>query len=98
MTKPLDFAKALFVRRMTDCFIDVEWVNGHPFGNKGPGTVNLSEPIHEKSAERLIEATENLARRIAHISKRKRSKIRCSELQLLTSELKLTVFEFQETE
>lgn len=95
--KPLDFAKALFERRMTDAFIDVEWVTAHPFGNNGPGTAKLSEPIHEKSAARLIEATENIARQIIHVAKRKRCKIRCSELQILTSELKLTVFEFQET-
>jgi hypothetical protein len=91
--RPLEFATALFTRRMTDCFIDVEFVES-PL-NKGPETVSLSEPLHAETAGRLIEAVENLAKQIAHVAKRKRCKIRCTKLTLSSSELKLTVFEFQ---
>jgi len=96
--KPLEFGEALFVRRMTDGFLDVEFVDAHPFGNEGPGTVVMDEPLHDNSAARLIEAVENLARRIIHVADNKRLKVRCTRLKITASQLKLTVFEFKETE
>jgi hypothetical protein len=54
--------------------------------------------MHAQTPERLIESVENLARRIIHTAKGKRAKVRCTEPKLLTTEIQLTVFEFQETE
>lgn len=77
--------------------IDVEYRDSHPFGNKGPGVVNLDEPLHDNSEKRIIEAVENMAKRIAHVAGDRRSKIVCGRLTLGSADLKLTVYEFEGT-
>lgn len=94
--KPLDFAHAILERRLTDNFINVEYVEGHTFGNKS--AVTLTEPLHARSAERLVEAVENMALTIANTSRKRRGKIKCTRIIIGSSDVKMVVLEFEETE
>lgn len=91
----LEFAHAIFERRLTDAYISVEYVDSHPLGNKGPGVAPLREPLHDNSAAKIVEAVENLARLITHTAYKQRCRIKCSRLSIFASEIRLTVYEFQ---
>lgn len=97
MKTRLEFAHAILERRLTDGFINVEYTDLNPFGQT-PGADNLSivEPLHDKSAARVVEAVENIARTIVHTAERKRMKIVCSKLTITSADVRLTVYEFEE--
>jgi len=88
----LEFAHAILERRLTDGFVNIEYKKSSPFG---PAT-NIVEPLHDKSAARVVEAVENIARTIIHTAERKRMKIVCSELTITCADIRLTIYEFEE--
>ena len=95
----LEFAHAILERRLTDGFINVEYKKPNPFGQPpGANTTSIVEPLHDKSAVRVVEAVENIARAIVHTAERKRMKIVCSELTITSADVRLTVYEFEEIE
>lgn len=98
MTKLRDeFAHALLERRLTDGFVTVEFREGHTFGSRGPQVVKLTEPLHDGSATRLIEAVENLAKRIINSTGKQRAFIVTTPLTFSSVDIKITVIEFQGT-
>jgi len=92
--KPLDFAHALLKRRLTDAYINTEFVNTHGLGNRS--AVPLTEPLHAQTAERLIEAVENLARTIIYTSNGRRGRIECTPIVIGSSDIKMVVLKFEE--
>jgi len=70
---------------------------GHTFGSRGPHVVNLIEPLHDSSAARLIEAVENMAKRIIKVTDRQRAFISTTPITFTSTDIKITVIEFQGT-
>lgn len=94
MTTRLDFAHAILERRLTDGFVDVEYKKAKPFSKK----TTITEPLHDGSAARIVEAVENIARTILYTSGHKRMTLVCSQLTISSTDIKLTIFELKDME
>lgn len=97
MKVDLDLLHALFERRLTDVLIDVEYKDNDAFCNNSTvGPLHFTEPLHDNTPARYIEAVENLVKSISHMTNDLRSRIICTRLTATTAYLKIVVFEFEE--
>jgi exoribonuclease R len=92
--KRLEFAHALLEKRLTDGCISIE-IRETLFGPRDSQSVDLIEPLHDKSAERLIEAVENLAKRIIHTTGKSHAKIITTAMVFSAADIRITVLEFK---
>lgn len=93
-----DIAHALLEKRLIEAWVSIEYKDASLFKDQ-PVVVDMTEPLHDQTAYRLIEAVENLARRIAHGTKGdKHCTLVCTPIRFSSTDIKMTVFELKATE
>jgi len=93
--KRLEIAQALLERRLTDGCVSIEVRETHGFGSRDSQSVDLVEQLHDQSAARLIEAVENMARRIIHTVGKSHAKIVTTPITFTSVDIRLTILEFK---
>lgn len=90
------FAHAVLEARLRESFISIEYRDVKPL--KDDDAVWISEPLHDESPARIVEAVENIATKIASTSARTRCKVISTPLEIMSADVKLAVLEFKEIE
>ena len=92
----LEFAHAILEARLRESFISIEYRDVTPMAIRGADTVILSEPLHDQTATKLVEAVENIAHKIASVSARNRCKVVTTPIAIMSADVKLTVIEYKD--
>lgn len=86
------FAHAILEARLRENFISIDFREASPLEE----SVLLVEPLHENTPARIVEAVENLARRIASVVIKNRAKVVATPISLQSADVKITVLEYTE--